>query len=157
VTEVLIETPWERNEFVRARWMSKRLTWLDVLCALGFGILIWRNGGALVAAIIISIICYSFLRLLAWPIAQWSHYRDLKDQPIIKFNDLGVTVIVGEKSKFESWSELKSARETKGFYSVRKKGLNAAQFTIAKRMIADEEDEVNLRELMKEKTTAHLR
>jgi hypothetical protein len=156
VAEVVIQTPWTRNEFVRARWLSKRLTWIDVICFVGFALLIWKNGGALLAACIISVVGYSFVRLIAMPIMHWNAYRDLKEQPIFTVDDQGVKVVVAADSTFRDWSFYKSAIETRNFYSL-KGGVNASRFTIAKRMVSNEIDEATLRALMRAHTNAHLR
>jgi len=156
VTEVVVDKPYTRNEFIRSRWMDKRLTWFDYLSAACFGLLIWRNGGALNAATLIGIIGYSLLRLLVSPIAQWSYYRELKDQPIFTFTDQGLTSVMGDKSRTSDWSEFKSSSETRNFYSL-KRGFNQPRFTISKAMIADKNGEATLRRLLRSNTKSHLR
>jgi len=154
--EVIINTPWTRNEFVRALWMDRRITWLDLFSFVCFGILIWRNGGELIAACIMAVIGISFLRLLLVPIGQWSAYRNLEVQPLCQIDDGGVSFAAGDISSFENWQTFKSARETKNFYVLRR-GFNAPEFAIAKSMIANRNDEATLRSLLKSNTNAHLR
>jgi hypothetical protein len=156
LTEVVIAMPWKRNDFVVSRWMDKRLTWFDALCALAYGLLIWRNGGALVAACIVAVVGYLLLRFLVVPMVQWNVYRNFEDQPIFNFSDQGVTFVIGGKSRSDSWAAFKSAAETRNFYTL-KRGFNAPRFTIAKRMLANENDEARLRELLRTNTKVHLR
>jgi hypothetical protein len=156
VAEVVIERPFSRNEFIRSRWMDKKLTWFDALCAICYGLLIWRNGGALLAPILAGVFSYSLLRLLVLPWAQWIAYIKLEDQPIFKFTDQRLTSVTGDKSRSSEWSEFISSVETRNFYSL-KRGFNQPRFTISKDMITNQTDEATLRRLLRSNTRSHLR
>ena len=156
MTEIVIKKPWTRNEFIRSRWMDKRITWFDALCALCFGLVIWKNGGALIAACVMAIIAYMLLRLLVVPWAQWNALCNFEDQPIFTFTDRGVTISAGEKSRSDGWTAFKSANETRNFYTL-KRGFSEPRFTISKQMISDKKDEAVLRALLKSNIQSHLR